>query len=383
MDIFLSDDEKEFRKTAKQFVSDFIIKEVEKIESENIFPRHIIEIMGRHGLLGVLHPKKYGGTERGVVYEILLAEEISAVSPAIDMTRLASLTLFGMPVNRFGTEEQKRKYLTPIIKGTKIGALGITEPEVGSDTARMKTRAKLKNSEFILNGEKRFITNGSQADFICVFAITDKNVHPHKGMSAFIVETDSPGFSVERDYELMGMRGARVSHLKFKDLKVPKENLLGPLNGGFKVLMDELDVERTAIAGEALGYARAAFEIALKYSKERVQFHRPIKDFEAISFKIADMATQIECSRLLTLNSARMIDKGLRATKESSMAKLYSTETAVSVCNSALQILGGIGYTKDYPIERFVRDARLMTIGGGTNEIQRYIIQRELYKRTN
>jgi alkylation response protein AidB-like acyl-CoA dehydrogenase len=296
------------------------------------------------------------------------------------MSRAASSLFYSMPVFKFGDEEQKRKYLVPVIKGEKIGAIGITEPDVGSDTAGMKTKAKLDGKNYVINGEKRFITNGSQADFLCVFAITNPNVHPHQGMSGLIVEKGMPGFTAVKDYELLGQHGAKVSQLKFENVRVPKENLIGKENEGFKVLMDELDRERVCIAAQALGYARTPFEAAIKYSNERAQFDKKIKSFEGVSFKIAEAAMKIEAAKLMTLEAARMLDKGLPATKQATMAKVYSTETAFEVASSALQILGGIGYTREYPVERMLRDSRLMMIGGGTAEVLRFLIQREVYK---
>jgi len=380
MSILFSEEELEFRQQVREFVQREIVPKVDEIEKNNVFPRDIIRKLGEEGFLGILHPEEYGGSNRGLVYEVILAEEVSAVCPSLDMSRMSSATLYGMPINRFGTDEQKRKYLTPIIKGEKIGALGITEPNAGSDVARMETRAVKDGDEWVINGEKRFITNGSVADYIVLFAITDPTVDPRKGMTVFIIDTKKPGFRVIKDFELMGMRGCRNTHFALEDYRVGEENILGGLNNGFKVLMDELDTERIAIAGEAIGYARGAFEVAVKYSMERVQFRKPIRMFEAISFRIADMATKIEAARLLALKAARMIDKGLKATKEASMAKLFATEMAFQVCDDALQILGGIGYTKEMLVEKLLRDSRLMRIGGGTSEVQRFVIQREVYK---
>jgi len=296
------------------------------------------------------------------------------------MARMASTTLFGMPLKVFGTAEQKKMYLAPVVKGEKIGCIGITEPEVGSDTAGMKTRAEKDGDEWVLNGEKRFITNGSQADYMCAFAITDPSVKSKEGMSAFIVPTDTPGFSVIQDHDLLGMKSARVSWLKFEDVRLGSEMLLGKEGEGFHILMDELDSERTAIAAEAIGYGRTPYEVAVKYSNERHQFGRAVRAFEGVSFKVADMAMKLEAGRALTLTAARMYDKGMKITKQASIAKLFTTEAAIAISNDALQILGGMGYTTDYPVERFMRDARLMTIGGGTAEILRFLIQREVYK---
>jgi len=379
-DIFLTCEEVEFRQRVREFCKREIAPLSDLIEKMGDYPREILRKMGGEGFLKVHHRVESGGTGKGLSYEVILAEEVSAVSASTEMSRLASVTLYGMPISRFGTIEQKRTYLAPVLLGEKIGALGITEPDVGSDVAGMKTRAEKDGEDYSINGEKRFITNGSIADFLVVFAITNPEAHAHKGMSAFIVESSQPGFEVVKDFELMGMRGARVAHLKFNNLRVPNENLLGKENAGFSVLMDELDSERTAIAAGMVGTARAAYEVAVKYSTDRVQFDVPIRQFEGVSFKVAEMAVKIEAARLLTLRAARMIDNGSRATKEAAMAKLYATEAAVDVTNDALQVLGGIGYSKEYPVERYVRDARLMTIGGGTSEIMKYLIQREVYK---
>ncbi len=379
-DIFFTEEENAFRKELREFIEAEIAPHTRDIEENNRYPRDLIKKMGDAGYLAVFHPPEYGGSGKGLSTEIIVCEELSSVNPAMDMGRMASVTLFGAPVRRFGTEEQKKKYLIPVIKGEKIGAIGITEPDVGSDTAGMKTKAVREGDEYIINGEKKFITNGSQADYICLFAITNPDVHPKNGMSGFIFPTNTRGFSVVEDHQMMGMSGARVSRLKFENCRIPAENLVGEENKGFRVLMDELDSERTAIAAEAVGYCRTPYEEAVKWSCERVQFDQPIRYFEGVSFKIAEMATKIEAARLLVLKAARMYDKGLKITKEAAMAKIFATETAVDVANNALQILGGNGYTKNYRTEQFLRDARIMMIGGGTAEILRFLIQREIYK---
>lgn len=378
--IFFTEEENAFRKELRAFIEAEIVPHAQDIEENNSYPRALIKKMGDAGYLAVFHPPEYGGSGKGLSTEIIVCEELSAVSPALDMGRMASVTLFGAPLRRFGTEEQKQKYLVPVIKGEKIGAIGITEPDVGSDTAGMKTKAQKEGDEYIINGEKKFITNGSQADYICLFAITNPDVHPKDGMSGFIFPTDTKGFSVVEDHNMMGMLGARVSQLKFEDCRIPAENLVGEEHKGFKVLMDELDSERTAIAAEAVGYCRTPYEEAVKWSCERIQFDRPIRYFEGVSFKIAEMATKIEAAQLLVLKAARMYDKGMKITKEAAMAKIFATETAFDVAHNALQVLGGNGYTKNYKTEQFLRDSRIMMIGGGTAEILRFLIQREIYK---
>lgn len=377
--ILWTEDEIKFRKELQAFCNKEITPVADELD-KGPFPRELLSKIGKAGYMGVHHDKSVGGTDRGLSYEIIVAEELSAVNGGLDMARMASTTLYGMPVARFGTEEQKKRYLEPVVSGDKIGCIGITEPDVGSDTAGMKTQATKDGDDWVLNGEKRFITNGSQADYMCAFAITDPNVKSKDGMSAFIVDTKSDGFRVVQDHDLMGMKSARVSWLELDNVRVPSDMVLGDIGQGFRILMDELDSERTAIAGEAIGYGRTPYELAVKYSTERHQFGRPIKAFEGVSFKIADMAMKLEAGRALTLTAARMYDQGHKITKEAAIAKLYTTEAALEITNDALQILGGSGYTTDYPVERFVRDARLMTIGGGTVEILRFLIQREVFK---
>ncbi|MFW9995141.1 MAG: acyl-CoA dehydrogenase family protein [Candidatus Odinarchaeota archaeon] len=381
--LLYTDEDRKFQEQVRKFVREVIQPEAEKIEKTGEYRRDLLKKIGEAGYMGVHHPSEYGGSAEGngCLRETIVAEEISAVAPGLDMSRMASATLYGAPVRIFSTEEQKKKYLEPIIKGEKIGAIGITEPDVGSDTAGTKTRAiKTDEGGWLLNGEKRYITNGSQADYICAFAITDPSVHAKKGMTAFIVDTSVPEFERIKDYDLMGMRGARVSHFRFNNLFVPDDAVLGRVGQGFEILMEELDFERVAIAGEALGYMHVPYEEALRHSNERVQFGQPIRRFEAVSFKVADMAMLMSASRLLTTQAANLIDMNQRSTKQASICKVYATEAAVKVADMAIQILGGDGYNKDRRVEQFYRDARLMTIGGGTAEILRFLIQREVYK---
>ncbi|MFQ5819822.1 MAG: acyl-CoA dehydrogenase family protein [Candidatus Heimdallarchaeota archaeon] len=381
IDMFFTEKEIEYRKQVRTFVEKEITPNVDYYEEKDEYPFDLLKKIGRSGYMGQLHSTELGGTDLGLSYEIIVAEEISAAFPALDMSRMASASLFGLPLRNFGTGEQKQRFLPEIISGDKIGAIGITEPDVGSDTAGMKTRAVKEGDEWIINGEKRYITNGNVADYICLFAITNPDVHPHNGMTAFVVETKKmDGFEPIRDYQMLGMRGARVGHFKVENVRIPEENIVGKVNEGFRVLMNELNGERIAIAAESLGYAQTCYEHAVHYSVQRKQFGREIRMFEGISFKIAEMATKLEAARLLTLLAARLVDEGFEATKHATMAKVFATEAAIEIADKALQIHGGEGYTKDRPIERFLRDARLMTIGGGTAEILRFLIQREIYK---
>ena len=384
--LLYTSDELIFRKTVREFVKREISPIAHEMEEEAPWPekkwRKLMGKMGEEKITGIMIPKKYGGLGKSLTYQLLAGEEISAVSPAITMGFGASCTLSAIPILRFGTDFQKEEYLNPLAKGKKLGALAITEPTVGSDTAGMKTSAYFdkKKKAWVLNGEKRFITNASIADQIVTFAITNSSVDSKSGMTAFIIEPKWEGFSVIKDFNLMGRRGVHNTHFKLEELEVPQENVLGKVNQGFLVLMDELDTERVGIAAEALGCMRKPFEVAVNHSTERVQFGRPISRFEGISFKIADMATRMRAARLMTVSAARMIEKKYPATKEATMAKLFATESSVIVTDLAIQILGGEGYVKDYSgIEKFYRDARLGTIGGGTSEIMRFLIQREVY----
>ncbi|TFG05765.1 MAG: acyl-CoA dehydrogenase [Promethearchaeota archaeon] len=374
-------EEKQFRKDLQKFIKEEIEPYVNDIEGDK-YPRELLRLLGQKGYLGMTHPKKYGGRERGWVYETLIAEELGAANGALDMARGATAILYGTPVSKFGTDEQRVKYLKPIICGEKLGCIGITEPLVGSDTAGMQTTAVRDEARkcWVINGEKRFITNGSEADYICLFAITNKEVSSHQGMSAFIFPTDTPGFQVEKIYELLGMHGTRTAHLKFNNCRIPLENLLGEENKGFHILMDELDTERTLYAGTLLGIAKAASQVAVKYSTERVQFGRPIARFEGVSFKIADMAIALEAMQALILRAARLCDLRIPASRETAIAKVFTSDYGFDICANAVQVLGGIGYTTEYPVERYLRDIKLGMIGAGSSEILRFLIQREVFK---
>jgi len=381
-----SKDQVEFRQKAKEFAEREIRPLSAWIEGRDQpgnlgnYPRELLRRMGEKGFMGSMYPEEYGGLDKGMIYECIVAEEFGYVSPAAELARMVSCVLFGIPLFMFGTKEQIQEFLPPLLRGEIIGAIGITEPLVGSDTARMKTKAVSDGEMWTIDGEKRFITNGSQADVISLFAITDDSVKAQKGMSTFLFETKIPGFEVVKNYEMMGMHGCRVAHLKFEDCRIPQHRLLGTQNQGFRQLMMELDIERIALAAESLGWTRRCLDAALKFSSERVQFGRPIKEFEAISFKIAEIATKLEASRLLVYSAAWRVDNELPCTKEAAIAKLFACDEAIKACDDCLQILGGIGYTCDEEVEQFYRDARLMALGGGTREIMKYIISRDAYR---
>ncbi len=339
-----------------------------------------MEKLGRQHLLGAAFPRADGGLGFGWTFETIVAEEVSAVSAATEMARLASAALYAAPLVYFANKDQKRQYLRPVLAGEKVGGLALTEPTAGSDTSAMRTRARRKSEYYVVNGEKRFITNGGVADYLFVFAVTDPRKSAKSGVSGFVIPRQDPGVKIIKSYGLLGMRGANVAHIRFRNVKVPRENLVGGYNRGFKILLDELDRERPAVGAGMIGIARAAFEAAVHYSSVREQFGRPINRFEGVSFRIAEMAVELEASRLLILQAARLLDQHRRATKEGAIAKLYATEAAFNITHQALQVHGGIGYTTDLPVERYFRDARFMMIGGGTSEIMKYIIQREVYR---
>ncbi|MFB0563915.1 MAG: acyl-CoA dehydrogenase family protein [Candidatus Lokiarchaeia archaeon] len=378
-----TEEENSFRSELRAFLDKEIVPMTQQFEKNNVFPRKALQLIAKRGYLSYPFPKEWGGLNEGngITKDFIVSEELAAVSPVTSTARVATM-LCGIPICRFGSDYQKERFLKPILSGEKIGAIVITEPQVGSDTARMQTTAIRDENYYILDGEKRFITNGGEAEVNTTFAITDRSVHPHKGMSCFVVESDMEGFEVVEHYELLGMRGARNGYLRFRNMRVPVENLVGRENEGFRVLLDELDIERTVIAGEAIGHARRAYEIALEYSLLRVQFHQPISEFEAVSFKLAEMHTKIEAARLLALKAARLVDADRSASKEAAEAKMFATNMSVEVCNEALQILGGIGYTTKFPVEQYYRDARMMKIAGGTTEILTYLIARELVRDT-
>jgi alkylation response protein AidB-like acyl-CoA dehydrogenase len=380
MDVFESVPEAKFREKVRRFAREHVAPVAQKVE-EGMFPREILQKLGEQHLLGTAFSKTDGGVGLGWSFEVIVAEEISAVSAATEMARLASGALYAAPLAYFANKSQKHKFLRPVLAGNKVGALALTEPGAGSDAGSIRTHAERRGQGFVLNGEKRFITNGGVADFLFVFAVTDPAKPPKSGVSALLVPRDSQGVQTVKTYGLLGMHGANVVHLRFRNVDVPEENVVGGLHRGFPILLDELDRERPAVAAGMLGIARSAFESAVEYSSKREQFGRPIKEFEGVSFKLADMLVKLEASRLLILKAARLLDEGKLARLEGAVAKLFTTESAFEITHQALQVHGGIGYTKDLPIERYFRDARFMMIGGGTSEIMRFLIQREIFKK--
>jgi alkylation response protein AidB-like acyl-CoA dehydrogenase len=326
------------------------------------------------GLTGIVFPEQYGGAGADYISYAIAVEELSRVCASTGVTLSAHLSLGANPIYLFGTEEQKGKFLRPLAEGSKMGAFGLTEPSAGSDAGGTRTTATLEGEEWVLNGSKIFITNGGEAEIYIVFARTDKKAEKHHGISGFIVEKGAPGFSFGKKEAKMGIRSSPTMELVFDHCRIPKENLLGKEGEGFKIAMKTLDGGRIGIAAQALGIAQGAFEAAAAYARERKQFDQPIVGFQAVQFMLADMATQIEAARLLVYQAAHRASAGLSYGKESAMAKLFASETAMRVTTKAVQVFGGYGYTREFPVERMMRDAKITEIYEGTSEVQRLVI---------
>jgi alkylation response protein AidB-like acyl-CoA dehydrogenase len=343
------------------------------------FPMATIKDLGKLGLLGTVFPCQYNGAGMGYVEYVTAIAELSRVDGSVGIIVAAHTSLCSNHIFLVGSEAQKRKYVSKLATGEYLGAWGLTEPSSGSDAGSARMSAVRKKAGWVLNGTKTFCTNGHYADVVVVIAVTDRAAHTH-GLSAFIVEKGTPGFRAGKKENKLGLRASDTAELIFEDCYVPAENLLGKEGDGFIDAMQVLDGGRISIAALSLGMAQGAYEAALKYSKQRKQFGKAISEFQAIQWKLADMATEIEAARLLTLRAAAMKDAGLKTTLESSMAKLYASEVAVRCANEGVQIHGGYGFIKDYPAEKFYRDVKLCTIGEGTSEIQRLVIARQLLK---
>jgi len=380
MDFELTEEHRMIARMVREFAEKEIAPRAEEIDATDQFPDDLFRRMGELGILGIPFPEEYGGSGGGYMSMVLALEEIARVSGSMAITLDAQTSLYCEPVYLFGSEEQKKKYLVPAARGEKIGAFGLTEPQAGSDAGATRTRAVRDGSQWIINGQKIFITNGSVADFAVITAKTDPEKGT-RGISAFIVEKGTPGFQPGRDEKKMGLKGSVTSELFFEDCRIPAENLLGKENEGFRQFLVTLDAGRVAIAAMAVGLAQGAFERATAYAKERVQFGQPIAEFQAIQWMIAEMATEIEAARLMVHRAAWLKEQGARFTKEAAMAKLLATETSERVCRKAIQVHGGYGYMREYAVERMYRDQRLCSIGEGTNEIQRLVIARQVLGR--
>ena len=364
-------------------IRDFAKREVEPIAAEvdalERFPRETFEKMADAQMLGLPFPVEYGGAGGDTISYAICIEELSRHCGTTGVMYSAHISLGSNPIYMFGTEEQKQKYLVPLAKGETVGAFGLTEPNAGTDSAAQQTTAVKDGDKYILNGSKVFITNGGEAGIYIIFAMTDKS-KGNRGISAFIVESDAPGFSIGKKEEKLGIRGSSTTELIFEDCIIPAENLLGDENGGFKIAMKTLDGGRIGIAAQALGIAQGALDQSIAYMKERIQFGKPISAFQGLQWMVAEMDTEVEAARLLLYRAAWNKDMGLPYAKEAAMAKLYASEVAMRVTTKAVQLHGGYGYTRDYPVERMMRDAKITEIYEGTSEVQKMVISAALLK---
>ncbi|EAX48886.1 acyl-CoA dehydrogenase domain protein [Thermosinus carboxydivorans Nor1] len=375
----LTEEQKMIQKMVREFAEQQVAPGAAERDEKEEFSRALYDAMGELGLTGICFPEQYGGAGGDYLSYILAVEELSRADDSVGVTLATSVSLCQWPIFAYGTEEQKQKYLVPLIKGKKLGAFGLTEPNAGTDAASQQTTAVLDGDHYVLNGSKIFITNGGEAEIYVVFAMTDKTKGV-KGISAFILEKGMPGFTFGKKEHKMGIRASQTMELIFQDVKVPKENLLGKEGEGFKIAMSTLDGGRIGIAAQALGIAQAALDHAVKYAKERVQFGKPIASNQAIAFMLADMATEIDAARLLTYRAAYAKDQGRPFSKEASMAKMYASDVAMRVTTDAVQIFGGYGYTREYPVERLMRNAKITQIYEGTNQVQRMVISSALLR---
>lgn len=379
MNFRLTEEHEMIRKMVRDFAKNEVAPSAAERDEEERFDREIFDKMAELGLTGIPWPEEYGGIGSDYLAYCIAVEELSRVCASTGVTLSAHTSLAGWPIYKFGSEEQKQKYLKPMAQGEKIGAYGLTEPGSGSDAGGMRTTARLDGDDYVLNGSKIFITNGGIADIYVVFALTDPESR-QKGTTAFIIESDFPGFSVGKKEKKLGIRSSPTTEIIFEDCRVPKENMLGKEGEGFKIAMMTLDGGRNGIAAQAVGIAQGALDAAVDYAKEREQFGKPIALQQGIGFKLADMATSVEAARLLTYQAAWLESEGLPYGKESAMSKLFAGDAAMKVTTEAVQVFGGYGYTKDYPVERYMRDAKITQIYEGTQEIQRLVISRMITK---
>jgi alkylation response protein AidB-like acyl-CoA dehydrogenase len=375
----VTEEREQLRKEIREFAAREVAPNVLRWDEASEFPEEVVKALGRMGLLGVIFPVEYGGSGLGYVDYVLAIEELSAVDGSVGIIVAAHNSLATNHIFVAGNEEQRRRWVPRLASGEWLGAWGLTEPGSGSDAAAARTTAVRTDKGWVLNGNKTFITNGHYADVAVVIAVTDREKGVH-GLSAFVVEKGTAGFRAGKKENKLGLRASDTSELIFEDCEIPAENLLGAEGSGFVDSMRILDGGRISIAALALGMAKGALEASLKYVKERRQFGKAIAEFQGIQWKLADMATELDAARLLTHRAAVMKDAGLKTTMESAMAKLKASEVAVKICDEAVQLHGGYGFIKDYPVEKFYRDVKLCTIGEGTSEIQRMVIARELLK---
>jgi alkylation response protein AidB-like acyl-CoA dehydrogenase len=376
----LTEDQEQLRSAVRAFAEGEIKPFVSEWDEKSEFPHEVVKKLGPMGLMGVIFPEELGGAGMGYVEYVLAIEELSRVDGSVGIIVASHNSLCTNHIMLAGNEEQKKRWVTKLASGEWLGAWGLTEPGSGSDAGGMRTFAEKTAEGWVINGSKTFITNGTYSNCAVVLALTDREKGTHGGISAFLVERGTPGFRSGRKENKLGLRASDTAELIFEDCVVPEENLLGAVGGGFRDAMRVLDGGRISIAALALGMARGALDAALKYAQERRQFGKAISEFQAIQFKLATMATELDAAWLLTMRAAQMKDAGMNVTKESAMAKLFASEAACRICDEGVQIHGGYGFIKDYPAEKFYRDVKLCTIGEGTSEIQRMVIAREILK---
>jgi alkylation response protein AidB-like acyl-CoA dehydrogenase len=377
MDFLFTEEQQILKDSIRSFAQKEIQPFIKESDEKGKWPEELTKKLAEMGLLGIVIPPEYSGAGYSNVDYVIILEEISKVDPSVGLVVAAHNSLCSNHLNLFGNEEQKKKYLTRLASGQTLGAWGLTEAGAGSDAAALKAKARKEGNYWVLNGSKLFITNGSLAEILVVMAVTDPE-QGRKGISAFIIEKGMKGFKPGKKEDKLGIRAADTSELIFEDVKVPAQNIIGKEGEGYRQSMTILDGGRVSIAGFSLGIAAGALESSLKYAKERVQFDQPIAKFQAIQWMLADGFTELEAARLLTYRAAFVEDQGMKVPKESAMAKLFSSELAVKASSMAVQIFGGYGFIKDYPVEKFYRDSKLATIGEGTSEIQRWIIAQKV-----
>ncbi|HTR44501.1 MAG TPA: acyl-CoA dehydrogenase family protein [Thermodesulfovibrionales bacterium] len=379
MDYFLTEEQIMIRDLARQIAEEKVVPVREELDEKEEFPWEIMKVLAQSDLFGLFIPEEYGGLGKGCLELCIAVEELSKACVGVS-TSYAANALGTFPILLFGSEEQKKRYLPDIAAGKRLVAFGLTEANAGSDAAGIQTTAKLEGAEYVLNGTKQWITNGGEAEIYTIIAMTDKAKGP-RGASAFIVEKGTPGFTFGKKERKMGIRASVTRELIFDNCRIPKENLIGKEGMGFIVAMKTLDSSRTGVGSQGLGVAQGAFDEALKFARQRVQFGHPIISFQAIQHMLADMATEIEAARALIYTVARFIDSGAKdVSKESAMAKVFATDLGMRVTTNAVQVMGGSGYMREYPVEKMMRDAKILQIYEGTNQIQRNVIGQELIK---
>lgn len=374
MNFELTQEQQDIRKMVREFAEKSVAPTAKERDEKELFPRDIFDKMGELGILGLPYPEEYGGAGSDFVSYSIAVEEISRVCGSTGIGLSVHVSLCAWPIFKYGTEEQKQKFLRPLAEGTKLGGFGLTEPNAGTDAAGSTTTAVKDGDSYIINGTKIFNTNGGEAEIEVVFAMTDKEKGTKGGMSAFIIEKGTPGFNFGKKEIKMGIRSSVQRELIFENCRIPAANLLGKEGEGFKIAMTTLDGGRIGVASQSVGLAQGALEEAIKYSKQRVQFGKPIASFQGINFMLADMATKVEAARLLTYRAAYNKSNHLPYSKEAAMAKMFASDAAMSVTTDAVQVFGGYGFSREYPVERMMRDAKITQIYEGTNQAQRMVI---------